>query len=123
MKRELLQNVRVQPLTSGSAIERTGFLSAVVGAVIGTDGALTLTITHCDTSNGTFETVKDELVFPEKKTKDGAYTTDTLAKDDVVNIDIDLAGLKDFVKITVSGAAATGTTLAVVLGDSRVQGV
>lgn len=122
MKRELLQNVRVQPYTSGNAIERTGFLSAVVGAVIGTAGALTLTITHSDDGN-TFEAVKDEMVFPEKKTTEGAYTTDTLAKDDIVNIDIDLVGLKDFVKITASGAAAASTTLAIALGDSRVQGV
>lgn len=122
MKRELLQNVRVQPYTSGSAIERTGFLSAIVGDVIGTAGELTLTVKHSDDGK-TFETVSDELVFPDKKTKDGAYTTETLAKDDVVNIDIDLVGLKDFVQITASGTAATSTTLAIALGDSRVQGV
>lgn len=122
MKRELLQNVKVQPYTSGDAIERTGFHSAIVGAKIGTAGALTLTVTHSDDGT-TFEAVKDELVFPEKKTSNGAYTTGTLAKGDVVNIDIDLVGLKDFVKITASGAAATDTVLAVALGDSRVQGV
>lgn len=122
MKRELLQNVKVQPYTSGDAFERTGFLSAVVGAKIGTAGALTLTLSHSDDGT-TFEAVKDELVFPEKKTTDGAYTTDELKKDDVVNIDIDLVGLKDFVKITASGAAATGSTLALALGDSRVQSV
>lgn len=122
MKRELLQNVRVQPYTSGDAFERTGFLSAVVGAVIGTAGALTLTIKHSDDGN-TFENVSDELVFPDKKTKDGVYTADTLAKDDVVNIDIDLVGLKDFVQITASGDAAANTALAIALGDSCVQGV
>lgn len=122
MKRELLQNTRVQPYTSGSAIERTGFLSAIVGAVIGTAGALTLTITHSGDGQ-TFEAVKDELVFLDKKSTDGTYTADALDKDDVVNIDIDLAGLKDFVKITASGTAAAGTTLAIALGDSRVQGV
>lgn len=42
---------------------------------------------------------------------------------DVVNIDIDLLGLKNYVKITASGAAATSTTLAVVLGDKHVQPV
>lgn len=122
MKRELLQNVKVQPFASGTAVERAGFLSAVVGAVIGTAGTLTLTIKHSD-DGATFETVKDELVFPDKKTKDGAYTTDALKKDDVVNIDIDLVGLKDFVQITASGDAAEGTTLAIALGDSRVQGI
>ena len=51
------------------------------------------------------------------------FTTEELAKDDVVNIDIDLLGLKNYVKITASGAAATNTTLAVVLGDKHVQPV
>lgn len=123
MKRELLQNTKVQPYTSGTAIDRTGFLSAVIGATIGTAGALTLTVTHCDTATGTFTDVTDELIFPDKKTSNGAYTTGTLAKGDVVNVDIDLVGLKDFVKITASGAAATDTALAIALGDSRVQGV
>lgn len=123
MKRELLQNVKVQPYISGAAIERTGFLSAVVGAVIGTAGELTLTITHSDTAAGNFTAVTDGLIFPDKKTSNGAYTTGTLAKDDVVNIDIDLVGLKDFVKITASGTAAASTTLALALGDPCVQGV
>lgn len=123
MKRELFQNVIVQPYTSGDAAPREGFLSAVIGAKIGTAGALTLTVTHCDTADGTFEAVKDTLVFPEKQTTGGAFTTGALAKDDVVNFDIDLLGCKNFVKITASGAAATGTTLALALGDSRAQPV
>ena len=48
MKRELIQNVKVQPYTSGAALDRTGFLSGVIGAVIGTAGSLTLSITHSD---------------------------------------------------------------------------
>lgn len=122
MKRELLQNVKVQPLTSGSAVERTGFLSGIIGAVIGTAGALTLTITHSDDGT-TFEAVTDKLVFPEKQTDGGTFTTEELKKDDVVNIDIDFVGLKNFVKITASGAAATDTTLALALGDKHVQPV
>ena len=106
MKRELIQNVKVQPYTSGAALDRTGFLSGVIGAVIGTAGALTLTITHSD-DNSSYE----------------AVTTEELEVGDVVNIDIDLLGLKNYVKITASGAAATSTTLAVVLGDKHVQPV
>lgn len=122
MKRELIQNVKVQPYTSGDALDRTGFLSGVIGAVIGTAGALTLTVTHSD-DNSTFEAVTDKLVFPEKQTEGGTFTTEELAANDVVNIDIDLVGLKNFVKITASGAAASGTTLAVALGDKHVQPV
>ena len=122
MKRELLQNVKVQPLTSGSAVDRTGFLSGIIGAVIGTAGALTLTVTHSDDGT-TFEAVTDKLVFPEKQTGGGTFTIEELKKDDVVNIDIDFVGLKNFVKITASGAAATDTTLALALGDKHVQPV
>lgn len=122
MKRELIQNVKVQPYTSGAALDRTGFLSGVIGAVIGTAGALTLTITHSD-DNSSYEAVTDKLVFPEKQTEGGTFTTEELEVGDVVNIDIDLLGLKNYVKITTSGAAATSTTLAVVLGDKHVQPV
>lgn len=122
MKRELLQNVKVQPITADTVIDRTGFLSGIVGAVIGTAGELTLTITHSDDGT-TFDAVTDKLVFPEKQTEGGTFTTETVAKDDVVNIDIDFVGLKKFVKIAASGTAATSTTLAIALGDKNVQPV
>lgn len=122
MKRELLQNVKVQPITAETVIDRTGFLSGIVGAVIGTAGELTLTITHSDDGT-TFDAVTDKLVFPEKQTEGGTFTTETVAQNDVVNIDIDFVGLKKFVKIAASGTAATSTTLAIALGDKNVQPV
>lgn len=122
MKRELLQNVKVQPITVDTVIDRTGFLSGIVGAVIGTAGELTLTITHSDDGT-TFDAVTDKLVFPEKQTEGGTFTTETVAQNDVVNIDIDFVGLKKFVKIAASGTAATSTTLAIALGDKNVQPV
>ena len=122
MKRELLENVKVQPYTSGDAIERTGYLSAILGCVIGTAGALTLTVTHSDDGT-TFVPVTDERVFPEKVTTGGVFTTEEYAKDDVVNIDLDLVGLKNYVKITASGTAATNTTFAIALGDNGEQPV
>ena len=36
MKRELIQNVKVTPYTSEEAIDRDGFLSAVLGVLVGT---------------------------------------------------------------------------------------
>ena len=122
MKRNLFENIKVQPYTSGDAIEKTGFLSAILGGKIGTAGDLTLTITHSDDGT-TYEAVTDERVFPEAKTEGGVLTIKNLAKDDVANIDIDLLGLKDYVKITASGAAAANTVLAIALGDAREQPV
>lgn len=122
MKRTMLQNVKVQPYTSGSVIERKGFLSAIIAATIATAGALTITITHSD--DGTeFVPVTDEKVFPEAPTTNGAFTTETLEKDAVVNLDVDLLGLKEFVKITATGDAATGAVLAIALGNSDAQPV
>ena len=71
----------------------------------------------------TFDTVSDKNLFPEKQTKDGVFTIKSLVTGDIVNIDVDFAGLKNFVKIAVSGTAAANTTLAVALGDTSVQPV
>ena len=118
MKRNLFENIKVQPYTSGDAIDKSGFLSGILGVKVGTAGELTVTVTHSDDGT-TFEAVTDERVFPEAKTEGGVYEIDDLAKDDVVDIDIDLLGLKDFVKLAVSGAAAANSTLAIALGDAR----
>lgn len=118
MKRNLFENVKVQPYTSGSAVYKLGFLSAVMGAVIGTAGDLTLTVTHSDDGTA-FEAVADERVFPEAKTAGGVYTVKGLTKDDVINVDVDLLGLKNYVKITASGSAAGSSTLALALGDAE----
>lgn len=122
MKRELIQNVKILPYASDDSVDRNGFLSAVIGAVIGTAGELTLTVTHSD-DDFSYEAVTDKLVFPEKQTEGGTFTTEELEVGDIVNIDIDLVGLKNFVKITASGAAAASSTFALALGDKHVQPV
>lgn len=122
MKRQLIQNTKVQPYTSGDAVERNGFLSAVLGAKISADGELTVKVTHSD-DGATFEDVKDRLLFPENPTaKDtpGQIVVKDLKADDLVCIDIDLVGLKNYIKVEVSGA---GATLALALGDKNVQPV
>ena len=122
MKRELFQNVKVQPYTSDEAVEKEQFSSAVLGAKIGTAGTLTVTVTHSD-DDTEYSPVTDKLVFTEKPTENGAVTTVALEKDDIINFDIDLLPLKKYVKFTVLGDAAAGTALALVLGDSSVQPV
>ncbi|MBQ8135210.1 MAG: hypothetical protein IJ711_00180 [Lachnospiraceae bacterium] len=117
MKRELFQNTKVQPYTSGDAIDRKGFLSAVLGCVASAAGELKVTITHSD-DNSTYEAVSDEKVFVGEDTTGGVYTT-TVAKDDLVNVDIDLIGCKQYVKIAVTGAGSA----AIVLGDTAEQPV
>lgn len=122
MKRELFQNVKVQPYTSAAVICTTAFLSCVVGAAISTAGDLTVKVTHSDDGEN-FEAVSDPRVFVDKATTGGEITISSLAAGDIVNIDVDLVGLKPYVKFTASGTASASATLAVVLGDSRNQPV
>lgn len=142
MKRNLFQNVTAIPYKSGEAINRTGFLSAVIGANVSSGAEVTITVTHSDDGE-TFEAVTDKLVFPDTQTEGGvlkftAPTVETVIDEDaktnetpaapagstpagmLVGIDVDLVGLKNFVKFAVTGAEAA---LAVVLGDAAVQPV
>ena len=137
MKRELLENVKVQPYTSGDAIDREGYLSAVLGvslgAATGTPTGITVkvTFTECDTEDGSYTPVADKLVVPGKTTDDtGAVTIEAdPAGSELHNIDIDLVGCKQFIKATVAVERTGGTspsctaTCAIALGDKNVQPV
>lgn len=137
MKRELLENVKVQPYTSGDAIDREGYLSAVLGvslsAATGTPTGITVkvTFTERDTEDGSYTPVADKLVVPGKTTDDtGAVTIEAdPAGSELHNIDIDLVGCKQFIKATVAVECTGGTspsctaTCAIALGDKNVQPV
>ena len=135
MKRNLFQNVLVVPYKSGDAIDREGYLSAVVGAVVAPGAEVKVTVEHSDDGE-TFVPVTDERVFPEKQTEGGVLTftapTVAAAATEIgretegsaaagisVNIDVDLVGLKNLVKFTVTGT----DSLAVAVGDHRTQPV
>lgn len=137
MKRELLENVKVQPYTSGDAIDREGYLSAVLGvslgAATGTPTGITVKVkfTECDTERGSYTPVADKLVVPGKTTDDtGAVTIEAdPAGSELHNIDIDLVGCKQFIKATVAVECTGETspsctaTCAIALGDKNVQPV
>lgn len=127
MKRALFQNITAIPYTPGDVIDRTGFLSAVIGANVSAGGTMTVKVEHSDDGE-TFVSVTDEMVFPETRTKGGEFTFKDPGPVDaegvevdggIVNVDVDLAGLKNFIKFTVEGS----DSLVVVLGDSTEQPV
>lgn len=128
MKRKLIENVMAIPYKSGDAVDRKGFLSAVIGANVAASGTLTVKVEHSDDGE-TFVPVTDECVFPEKRTSGGEYThtSEPIPGAEevggVVNIDVDLVGLKNFVKFTITGNDDTANGLVVVLGDSSAQPV
>lgn len=126
MKRNLIQNVKAIPYTSGSVIDRTGFLSAVVAVSALAAGGVKLEVTHADTATGTFETVTDKLLMAS-----GPTEVKDLKTGDLANFDLDLVGCKPFIKVTLSGTAAVSgsgdsaksAACAVVLGDHYAQPV
>lgn len=114
MKRELLNNTLVQAYASGDVIDKTGYLSAVLGGKV--TGDVTATVAHSDDGE-TFEPVTDSLVFVGHTVEDGELELTDLEEDSLINIDIDLLGLKKFIKFTVTGAS----NLAIALSDGQYQ--
>lgn len=121
MKRELYNNVKLIPGGTAVAIDRSGFLSAIVAASVTTaaDGSVTtaadgqkvaFSVTHCDTQNGKFVAVDDDHIGIDGPLREAAVKTG-----DMLNVDIDLLGCKQYIKITPTTEATV--VYAVVLGD------
>jgi len=108
MKKLLVKNNKViAGYTSGDAIDRTGYLSAIVG-VAGT-GSVTVAIK--DSADGsTFAPVADPWVF----LGENPSATST----GLVNIDVDLTSCRQYISFTITG---TDLECAVVLGDLNYQ--
>lgn len=133
MKRALIQSVKVTPYTSEDAINREGFLSAILAVKVGSPSgthtglAVKLTITESDQESIGFAPVKDKLVCVGNAPLDaaGAISVSTDAKGgELVNFDLDLVGLKQYVKVKVEMVCADGSspsctaTAALALGDA-----
>ena len=90
-----------------------------------------IAVTECDTQGGGYTAVKDKHVFIDHTADgDGAITlTADKSGNELHNLDLDLAGCKKFIKITVTVNCAGGTdpkcdaTCAIALGDNAVQPV
>lgn len=112
MKRALFNGSKVLPYTSGDAIDRSGFLSAVLAVKAAAKGEVSVAVTHCDTQGGSYTAVDDPRLFVGCTGK-----VDEAQSEDVVVFNIDLLGCKQFVKLTTSGAGAAEAPCALVLGD------
>jgi hypothetical protein len=130
MKRELIENIKVIPYTSGAVIDRSGFLSGILGLHINppsgspSAAAVTVALTDSDASDGTFEPAADTLAVIGGNALDIDLTAGLDA-----NIDIDLVGVKRFIKLTATTSFTGGTapaataSYAVALGDPSVAPV
>lgn len=130
MKRELFDSVSVVIEASETVIDRKGFLSAVFAASVGaftgspTSAKLSVKVEHCDTADGTFETVSDTMLNPEHTTSDGILKEAVVAPKDTLQMNLDLIGCKRYIKITPTISFTGGTSPAaeaaaytLVLGD------
>ncbi len=109
MKRELFENVKVIPGGTGVVINRTGFLSAVLAISAATAGNAKIKIEHADANDGEFVELNDPFAGVTGPVKDVAVEAGMTA-----NVCIDLAGCKNYIKISTEGLTAE---CAVVLGD------
>lgn len=136
MKRELLESVKAIPYTLEQVVDRLGALSAVLGISVTSatdDAQATVTVTHADASDGTFEAVPDERIFLEdtivERDSTGKFVrsiaTMPVVTGDLLNVDIDLLGCKQFVKVAVTydGGASPSVTAAyaLTLGDNHTN--
>ena len=130
MKRALIQSVKVTPYTSEDAINREGFLSGILAVKVGspsgspTGMAVKLTITESDQSDTGYAPVKDKLVCVGNAPLDDAGAISVTTDAELVNFDLDLVGLKQYVKVKVEITCSGGTspeceaTAALALGDA-----
>ncbi len=113
MKRELFENVKVIPGGTGAAIDRTGFLSAVLGVSAKAADTVKVKVEHADTADGVFKVLDDPFAGVT-----GALQDVIVEADETVNICIDLIGCRQYVRISVEGSAEGQTiSSALVLGD------
>ena len=133
MKRALIQSVKVTPYTSEDAINREGFLSGILAVKVGSPSgsptglAVKLTITESDQQSTGSAPLKDKLVCLGNAPLDdaGVISASTAAEGgELVNFDLDLVGLKQYVKVKVEVTCTGGSspsctaTAALALGDA-----
>ena len=131
MKRDSIQNIKVMPYTSATAIDRDGFLSGILAVQTGSVGggpsamAVKITVTECDTESGNYTPAADKLI-PIDKALDAAGSASFEADvkgNKLMNIDLDFVGCKRYVKVaavaTFTGGSGPSCTLtcALALGD------
>lgn len=116
MKRALFDTVAVLPFASGSITERMGYESAVLALTVDAGKTAVVKVEHSDTAEGTFAAVPDSRLFIDNPVNaaGNALVKNEAEADAVANLNIDLVGCKEFVKISVTD----GTIAALALGDA-----
>ena len=136
MKKKLIASCRVRPYTSGAAIDRQNFGSAVLGLNVAaatgspTAATLKLALTESDTSSGTFAAVSDkQALIGGLLDADGAVTMASPGAGGEAQLGIDLTGCKRFAKsmgtVSFTGGTtpAATATYALALGDPAQEPV
>lgn len=112
MKRNLYGSIKAMPYTSGKAVDRKGYLSAVLAASASAAGPLAVAVTECDTAGGSFTAVADERVAMGRD-----LSSIAVGQNELVAVELDLVGCKRYIKVTVTPGGSAAATYALVLGD------
>ena len=112
MKRNLYGSIKAMPYTSGKAVDRKGYLSAVLAAGASAAGTLAVAVSECDTAGGSFTAVADERVAMGRD-----LSSIAVGQNELVAVELDLVGCKQYIKVTVTPGGSAAATYALVLGD------
>ena len=94
MKRNLYGSIKAMPYTSGTAVDRQGYLSAVVSASVSAAGTLAVAVTECDTADGSFTAVADERVVMGRN-----LSNISVVNDELMAVELDLVGCKRYLSL------------------------
>lgn len=129
MKRELFKNIEVTVSPEGKAIDRQGFLSAVLAVSVGEitgkpdKAVLSVKLEHGDSADGAFTEVTDTMLDPERASEDGKIPDREVESGSRGELQMDLLGCKQYIKVTPVISFEGGTSpaaaaaYALVLGD------
>ena len=77
MKRALFDTVAVLPFESGSIVPRGGYESAILAVTVATGTKASVSVEHCDTEDGSFETVADSRLLSTTRSMQAAAPSST----------------------------------------------
>ena len=92
MKRNLYGSIKAMPYTSGKAVDRKGYLSAVLAAGASAAGTLAVAMGR-------------------------DLSSIAVGQNELVAVELDLVGCKQYIKVTVTPGGSAAATYALVLGD------
>lgn len=113
MKRNLYGSIKAMPYTSGKAVDRKGYLSAVLAAGAKRGPERWLWPSPSATQRAAPLRQWRMNVWPMGRD----LSSIAVGQNELVAVDLDLVGCKQYIKVTVTPGGSAAATYALVLGD------